>query len=212
MSESLEVKKRTETGTRPVMKLRSAGYVPAILYGHGEENVCLSVHKDAVATLIDHGSKLVKLTGEVVDTAILREVQWDSLGSDIIHLDFARVSNTEKVEMTVPVELHGEAVGTNNGGILNFSLHELTISCPANQIPEKIEVDISALNVNDSIHVSDLSLGGDIEIMVPETEIIVSVVEPKRGGAAAGDEETVDGSEPEVISKGSGEEGEAASS
>ncbi len=85
MIETIETQKRDARGTRQVMKLRGQGLVPAILYGHGEENICLAIREEAVATLIRHGSKLVNLTGEVKDTALLRDVQWDSLGSDIIH-------------------------------------------------------------------------------------------------------------------------------
>ncbi len=109
MIETIEAQVREAAGTRAVMKVRGKGLVPAILYGHGEANVCLSIKEEAVASLIRHGTKLVNLVGAVKDTALLRDVQWDSLGSEIIHLDFARVSQTELVEVTLPIELHGEA-------------------------------------------------------------------------------------------------------
>ncbi len=115
MIETIEAQVREAAGTRAVMKVRGKGLVPAILYGHGEANVCLSIKEEAVASLIRHGTKLVNLVGAVKDTALLRDVQWDSLGSEIIHLDFARVSQTELVEVTLPIELHGEAPACPKG-------------------------------------------------------------------------------------------------
>ncbi len=128
---TIETEKRDAVGTRAVMKLRGRGYVPCNLYGHGEANLCLSVKEDIVAKLIRTGSKLVSLTGAVKDTALLREVQWDSMGSIITHLDFARVSQSELVEVTLPVELRGEAPGLSEGGQLRFQSHTMAIRCPA---------------------------------------------------------------------------------
>ncbi len=116
MSETIEVKKRDLVGKRAVKKLRSQGLVPAILYGHGEENVNLCVRKEALGLVIRHGSKILSLTGDINDTALLREVQWDTFGTEILHIDLNRVSQSETVEVTLSVELHGEAPGLSEGG------------------------------------------------------------------------------------------------
>ena len=89
MIETIEVKKRDTKGSRAMIKIRQSGSIPAILYGHGEENVCLTVSLDTVNKLIKHGTKLVNLRGEITDTALLRSVQWSSMGDYIIHVDFA---------------------------------------------------------------------------------------------------------------------------
>ena len=126
MIESIEVKKRDVKGTRAMIKIRESGSIPAILYGHGEENVCLTLPLDTVNNLIKHGTKLVSLTGGVTDTALLRAVQWSSMGDRIIHVDFARVSQTEDVEVTIPIHLHGEAPGAlSAAGQLRFVTHEI---------------------------------------------------------------------------------------
>ena len=111
MIETIAVKKRDVKGSRAMIKIRESGSIPAILYGHGEENVCLTVSLDTVNNLIKHGTKLVTLSGDINDTALLRAVQWSSMGDYIIHVDFARVSQTETVEVSIPIHLHGEAPG-----------------------------------------------------------------------------------------------------
>lgn len=203
MSETLQVQKREATGSLAMRKLRQQGMIPAILYGHGEDNICLSLTSDAAGALIQHGSKLVNLAGGVNETAILRDVQWDSLGSRVIHLDFARVSQTEKVAITLPVELHGEAPGVSNGGILEFLVHEIEIECAANKIPEHIVAEISGLNVGDAVHASELSLPDGASLVGAPENVIVQVVEPKGSRGSGGDVAGEDAAtEPEVIAKG----------
>lgn len=203
-SETLQVNKRDALGSLACRKLRAEGLIPANLYGHGEDNVNLSVSASEVTNLIKHGTKIVSLQGDVKDTALVREVQWDAFGIDVIHVDLTRVSKSEKVEVTLPVELHGEAPGANAGGLVSVGVHELVILCPANAVPEQIEVNVSALNVGDSIHASDITLPDGAELVTPESEVVVQVAAPS--GAAAEEDADETGAEPEVISKGKGEE------
>jgi large subunit ribosomal protein L25 len=196
MIETLEVVKREAQGSWNVGKLRATGYVPAILYGHGEENVCLSVRKEAVAALIKHGSKLVSLTGSVKDTALLREVQWDTFGSNVIHLDLARVSQSETVEVTLPVQLHGE-IAAAGGGQLRFATHEITIRCPAASIPDHLTVEISGLQLGASIHVSEVKLPAGATPVTLGSVVVVQVVAP----AGSSDDAAAVAVEPELIRK-----------
>lgn len=176
MIETIEVKKRDTLGSRAMIKIRESGSIPAILYGHGEENVCLSVSLDTVNKLIKHGTKLVNLRGDISDTALLRAVQWSSMGDHIIHVDFARVSQTETVVVTIPVHLHGEAPGAmSSAGQLRFISHELSIRCPAVKIPEFITCDISQLQLGQAIHVSELKLPEGIEAVTPGSIVVVQV-------------------------------------
>ncbi len=197
-SETLEVKKRDELGSLASKRLRMNGEIPANLYGHGEANVNLAVKADALNTIIKHGTKLVSLTGGVTDTAILREVQWDVFGVDVIHVDFARVSQAEAVEVTLPVELHGEAPGSSEGGMLTFTSHELTIRCPAANIPDHLHVNIGGLHLGDVIHASDVQLPTGATMITPASEVVVQINRP--AGSSA-DEAATGGAEPELIRK-----------
>jgi len=178
MMENVEVQNRSGLGTRAVARLRGQGLVPAVLYGHGEANVCLSVKREALENLIKHGTKLVNLSGAAKDTAILREVQWDTYGTEILHVDFARVSQTEMVTITLPVELHGEAPGLSEGGQLRFATHELTIACPAVRIPEVIRVAVGNLGLGQAIHAGEVPLPEGARVVTPAEVVIVSVFKP----------------------------------
>ena len=204
MIETIEVKTRDAVGTSRVRKLRSTGLIPAVLYGHGESNVNLAIAKDAVNNVVRHGTKMLALTGAVQDTALLREVQWDSFGIDILHVDLARVSKDEAVEVTLPVELHGEAPGLGEGGQLKFTTHELTIRCPAGSIPEHLVVSVANLHLGQSVHANDVALPQGATMITPSTVVVVQVAQP----TAAGEEEAGAPAEPEVIGRDKEKEGE----
>lgn len=204
-SETLEVQKREHVGSLASRKLRREGGVPAILYGHGEANVNLTVKADAIGRIIQHGTKLLSLTGDVKDTALLKDVQWDAFGIDVLHIDLTRVSTSEKVEVTLPVELHGEAPGTSEGGQLVHAAHELTIACPASSIPEHLVVHLSNLHIGDAVHAGEIELPEGAEMITPASDVVVQINKPAGASDTDADEEGV-GAEPEVISKGKGEE------
>lgn len=197
-SETLEVKKRDELGSLASKRLRMNGEVPANLYGHGEANVNLAVKADALNAIIKHGTKLVNLTGGVTDTALVREVQWDVFGVDIIHVDLARVSQAESVEVTLPVELHGEAPGSSEGGMLTFTLHELTIRCPAASIPDHLHVNIGGLHLGNVINAGDVQLPAGATMVTPASEVVVQISRP--AGMSA-EETAAAAGEPELIRK-----------
>jgi len=195
MIETIEVKTREAVGSSRVRKLRETGLIPAILYGHGQENVNLAIAKDAVNKVIRHGSKMLALVGAVQDTALLREVQWDAFGIDILHVDLARVSKDELVEITLPVELHGEAPGLSQGGQLKFTTHELTIRCPAGVIPEHLVVSVAGLNLGQSVHANEVTLPAGASMVTPASVVVVQVAQP----VAEGEEAAAASSEPELI-------------
>ena len=187
MMENIEVQSRSGVGSRAVARLRGQGLIPAVLYGHGEANVCLAVKREALDGLIKHGPKLVNLTGAAKDTAILREVQWDTYATEILHVDFARVSASEMVTITLPVELHGEAPGLNEGGQLRFATHELTIACPAVRIPESIRVTISQLGLGQAIHAGEVTLPEGAKMITPNEVVVVTVFKPAGEATATAD-------------------------
>ena len=203
MIETIEVKTRDAVGTSRVRKLRATGLVPAVLYGHGESNLNLAISKDVVSRVVRHGTKMLSLTGAVQDTALLREVQWDAFGIDIIHVDLTRVSRDEAVEVTLPVELHGEAPGLGEGGQLQFVTHELHIRCPAGSIPEHLVVSLANLHLGQSVHANEVPLPEGATMVSPSSVVVVQIVQP---ASAEGEEAAATGAEPELIRREKGEE------
>jgi len=200
MAEVLTVEVRDVHGKRRVRRMRNSGAVPAVLYGHGQETVSLAVPAKELDAIVRHGGRMVSLTGGVSESALIRELQWDTWGQQILHVDFARISEHERIEVQLTVELRGEAPGVKDGGVLDHQVHELTIECEAGSIPEKISVNINSLELDGSILVSDLELPGGAKAIGSAETIIVQclapvIVEEEKEG------ESVAEAEPEVIGR-----------
>jgi large subunit ribosomal protein L25 len=137
--------------------------------------------------------------GGTTETVLIREVQWDHLGKEILHLDFARVSAEEIIETEVPLELRGHAPGIAAGGILEQVVHSVRIKCPAGAIPDSIKVDVSNLQVDQGVHVRELSLPPDVTVDAdPElllVHVVVRAAPPEPAAEAAAETPT----QPEVI-------------
>ncbi len=204
MAEVLEVQKRELVGSSATQKLRREGRVPAVLYGHGEESAHLSITERQVKSLIRHHSKTVELTGAIKDTALVSEIQWDPLGIDVLHLDLIRVNLKELVEVTVPVHVHGDPVGTREGGVLLVNLHEVEIRCPAGSIPENVGLNVSDLHLGGQMTVGDLEMPEGIELITAADTMVAHVEEPR----AEAEETEEESAEPEVINKGGEKEEE----
>jgi large subunit ribosomal protein L25 len=207
MAEQMMVELRRERGKLNNRRLRRDGKIPAVLYGHGEENVCLAVSAEAFRALLRHGSRLVDLAGAVSESAFIRDMQWDTWGTHVLHVDFTRISADEIVEVTVAIELRGEAPGVREGGVINQLIHDVEIACPAGAIPEKLQANINHLKLEESIPLSAISLPQGAKLLVEDLDaIVVECVVPQElpEEAAA---EAVSG-EPEVIGAKKEEEGE----
>jgi large subunit ribosomal protein L25 len=206
MALQLAVEQRDTQGKHRNRRLRQSGKIPGVLYGHGLECVSLSVAADVLASAIRHGSRLVSLTGAVNESAFIRDLQWDTWGTHIVHVDFTRISEHEIVEVRVPVELRGESPGVREGGVVVQHIHEVEIACPASVIPEKLDVNINHLMLNESVLLNALKLpegakvlAADMEAVV--VECIIPVEMPEEGEAVVG--------EPEVIGAKDKEEEES---
>ena len=198
MALQLAVESRDSRGRHRNRRLRQLGKIPGILYGHGLECVPLSVAADVLTAAIRHGSRLVSLTGAVNESAFIRDLQWDTWGTHIVHVDFTRISEHEIVEVRVPVELRGESPGVREGGVVVQHVHEVEIACPASVIPEKLAVNINHLLLNESILLGGLQLPEGAKILAADmeevvVECVVPVELPEEGAA-----EAVPG-EPEII-------------
>jgi len=205
MSDTLEVVPRKATGTRECRRLRRQGLVPAILYGHGEKCVGLAAKREAIEAVVRHGSRIVELKGAVKESALVRELQWDTYGIEPIHLDLLRVSKSDRIKVKVPIDLKGEAPGHRAGGIVTLLLHEIEIECTPDTIPEKVHAQVGKLELGGVIKLHDLELPKGARVVAEGDETVVSCTLPSKKG----EEAAVPGAaEPELIGRKPAEEGE----
>ena len=196
MAEQLKVVGRDSRGKHNSRRLRRAGNIPAVLYGHGLEPVALSVPTDDLDVAMRHGSRLVDLTGAVSESAFIRELQWDTWGTHIVHVDFTRISADELVRVELTIELRGEAPGVKEGGVVEQLVHQVEIECPAGNIPDKLHVNINHLKLNDSVLVKALELPEKSKVLGDLDAIVVHCIVPVEKPEEEGGEGVV---EPEVI-------------
>lgn len=204
MSEVLKVEVRQTRGKRHARRMRSAGMVPAVLYGHGEQNLSLSAAADQLQLVMRHGARVVDLEGAVSEKAFIRDLQWDVFGLEVLHLDLARVSADEKVEVELPVELRGEAPGVKDGGVVTQAVHHVRVECLVTAIPEKLSLRIHSLALGQSLLVKDLELPAGVTMLTEPETLIVQCAEPKAEAEAG--ELGAEGAEPEVIGRKAGDE------
>jgi len=216
---SLEIVPR-EISTRHNLKsVRAQGLVPAIFYGHGEKNITMSIDARKFDTLLHSGfgsNVLVSLKiGDGTKTAIIKDIQRDVITQKPIHIDFQAVSLKEKIEVNVSLHITGTAPGVKlSGGILEHILREVRVSCLPQDIPQAINVDVSALEINQALTVKDLPLIEGVDILTDPSGLIVNIVAPtvmeEAPAAATPEAAAATGAEPEVISKGKKEKEEGA--
>lgn len=202
MSEVFHVSLREVTGSRAMHKLRREGKVPAVLYGHGQPAVNLALGSDEVKGLVRHGARVVDLEGAVAEKAFVRELQWDTFGREVLHLDLARVSADERVTVEVQVELKGDAPGVKEGGVLDFVTHSVEIECLVVSIPEKLVLRLGGLKLDAHLNADAIELPAGATLISDPTTTIVSCAKPLEAVAAGAGE----GAEPEVIGRKAGEE------
>jgi len=214
----IKAKVRSEIGGRRPRRIRASGRVPAILYGSGTAQA-LELNGREIAEAL-HGSSsesvLVDLTVEAEGgattkkMALIREVQHDPLRDTIEHVDFHQVEENKKLRVEVPVHEIGEAVGVRTGGgILDHALRTLRVECLPKDLPERIDVDVSALEVGQAIHVGEVKLPSGVTVLnakeLPVFMVLLPTVEEEVKPAAEGAP-----TEPEVIREKKDVEGEAA--
>jgi large subunit ribosomal protein L25 len=198
---TLKAETRTGSGSRQADKLRKTGRTPGIVYGHKEANVSVSVGSDELDRLIrvQHARVLELDIAGKKETVLIRDLQWDHLGRVLLHVDFARVSASDRVKVTVPVELRNSPKATG-GGVLDQPLHALHIECSPIQIPDAIRIDITNLTLGAPIHVRELSLPEGVTVLEAPEAVVVQLklpgAEPEPVVAIA-----EPGTGPEVIKK-----------
>lgn len=202
--ETLNARKRTELGKNAVRQLRKVGDIPAILYGHKEEPVALTLSEHDVHLAINHGERLITLDidGEAT-SALFKDIQWDTYGREILHADFTRIDLNEIVEVVMPVRLVGTPMGVKNGGVLTQTTSEVTVRCPACYIPEELKVLVNGVKLNGKLHLSDIKLPRGSELVESLETVLCTCAElaeapePAEGDAAT---------EPELIGRATEDE------
>jgi large subunit ribosomal protein L25 len=201
MEQKLDAQARDASGKGGARKVRAAGRVPAVVYGHGADPLHVSVdsrelfhvlHTDAGANvLVD-----LQLDGQTILT-MPREIQRDLLRGRFVHVDFLRIARDETITVDVPVHLIGESRGVKEGGVLEHHLWNIQLECLPTNVPTAIEADISEIGMNESLKVSQLTLPEGVTLLTSEDETVVSVVPPQvlrvEEEEAAAEEEAAEG-------------------
>jgi large subunit ribosomal protein L25 len=221
---SLNAKVRTTRGKGVARKLRAAGEFPAVIYGHGREPVSLTINArefGRMAERIRLTSTVIEVTvdGKVAKT-IIREVQRHPLNREMLHVDFQELVAGEKITVSIPLKFIGTPEGVKTGGgILEEIMHQVHVLVDPANIPDHIDVDVTALTIGHSLHISDLKLPAGVEV-TDDPEQTIAVVAAPRAEEEAAPVATAEGAaapdaaaEPELIRKPKadeeGAEGEA---
>jgi large subunit ribosomal protein L25 len=215
---SIVVHKRDVTGTRATKRLRKSGLIPGVIYGHGNDAVLIAVEphvlREALHTSAGmHAVLDVTFEGQKRGhKAIVKELTLDSVKNNVIHIDLQEIRLDETIETTVSIRFEGEPKGVKAGGMLDESTREVTVKGLVTAIPEHLVVDVSELDMNETLQVSDLTVPEGIEIMAELDEVLCSVLPPRKVEEEVVEgEEAVEGvvaAEPEIVGKKE-EEGEA---
>ncbi len=203
---ALQVKARQTKGKKGAKGSRRAGLIPGIYYMHGQDSVLIQVDEKALRRVLLSDAKIidVSIDSGLQNKCIIREVQYDPVKGAPLHVDFMGVKLTEKVNVKVPVQATGSAVGVKEGGVLQMVFRELEIEALPLDIPEHIVVDVSALKINDGIKVRDLVID-KVKILADPDSVVVAVLPPRLEEVAPA-APTEEAKEPEVIGRAKKEE------
>lgn len=200
---------RTDLKKRASKQMRNEGQIPAVYYFHREKPLPLSVDVKELRSALHSGAHIIELhMGSKKHICIIRDLQHDPVSDEIIHADFMGITLQEDITVDVPIVVQGTAIGVKDfGGVLAQHLWEVEVKCKATDIPDNFTVDVSNLNIGDSIAVSDLPIPEHVEILTPSNSSVISVV--KATGLKTEEELAEEAAEPEEGEEG--EEGEEES-
>ncbi|HUU42437.1 MAG TPA: 50S ribosomal protein L25 [Planctomycetota bacterium] len=201
---TIKAEPRKEKGTQACRRLRQRGLVPGVVYGHGEPTVDIVMDDHDLRQVLHTGAHMfdLKVKGAADEKVLVKEVQYDSLGDAVIHLDLQRVSLTDTVEVTVPIVLVGTAIGAVHKGVVDQPLKELHIACTPDRIPDDVRLTVTDLDIDMMLLVKDIPLPEDVVATNAPDQVVVTVHPPVTEEEAEAKEEAaeVEGVlEPEVI-------------
>src|SRR5919112_4140212 len=183
----LTAKPRNELGSRANKRLRDSGFIPGVIYGHKEAVVPVTLPKKELVTHLNKGAHVFDLSLDgKAEKVLVKEVQYDHLGAEVIHVDFARVSADERVEVTVPLELKGTPKGEDDGGVLQQIVAELEIECLVTDIPSVIVHNVSEMKLDDVLHIKDVKLPPGVRALQDEDLVVAQVKATEEEAAPAG--------------------------
>jgi large subunit ribosomal protein L25 len=207
----LNAKIRENTGSKAAAKERKQGRIPAVVYGHKKETEAISVDEHNLVEGIHHGHRLMDIKiGRKIQKVLVKDIQYDHLGKNIIHADLVRVDITETVKVAVPIELKGTAKGTQEGGVITEHTDHLDIECQAADIPESIVVTVTDMDVGDTLHAKDVELPPGATLTSSPDILLVTCSLVAAAKAAEEIEEEEEPAAPEVITEAKEAEGETA--
>jgi large subunit ribosomal protein L25 len=215
IQQEVVIQRRTTMGTRPMRRLRQGPLIPGIVYGRAMEPIPVTVSRKALAKLLhtkagEHALVTLRLEdGKLWEKpALIQDLQHDPVDGHVIHVDFHAIALTEQIRVKIPVLLKGEPVGVKqDGAVLEQFLREVEVECLPTEIPEGVEVDVSALKIGETVHVRDLTPPKSAKLLSDPAGAIASVQQPK---VEKPEEEAAAVTEPEVIREKKKEEGKEA--
>lgn len=182
--------RRDTVGTKAMRALRADGRIPGVMYGRKQDNVNLTLDAITIHKIVDEASLVVELdiAGEKTHV-LLRGIERDHLGDQIQHVDFLRIDLADKVRVSVPLTFVGTAKGATRGGLLQIQKGLIPTNCPANAIPKGIEIEVTNLDIGDSLYFKDVPLPDGAELIANPKGIVVQCVQARRAAALAKAEE-----------------------
>ncbi len=203
----MKVSKREEAGTRSARRLRKKGLIPGVIYGHGEATESITLQEHEVELAILHGERLLEIDCEgKKQNVLIKDLQYDTFGQQVLHVDLARVHLDERVEVTVQIVLRGTPVGvTEEDGMLQQTAAQVRIECTVQAIPEEIVVMVTELKVGDALTRADLPLPDGAKLLDGPASPVASVRLVAEKEAEAPEEEAA-AAEPEVVGEEKPEE------
>lgn len=207
MATVLKASPREDLKGSATRKIRKSGYVPAVLYGNKIESQPVSVESvDFLKTVREVGKNglfSLDVSGKKKHQVMIHDLQIDPIKNEYLHIDFFEVDMTSEIDASVPVHLTGESPGEKAGGMVSHLMYEVAVKCLPSDIPEEISVDVSDLNIGDSIQIADIRSKVNVQITNEDEETIVTVQAP---AAEVEPEGTEDEAEPEVVGEAEKEE------
>jgi len=178
MEETLVLKgqKREGIGSKAAAKLRRQGRIPAIVYGHKQEPVAISLDEHNLVEGVHHGHRLIDVQlGKKHQKVLIKDLQYDYIGKNITHVDLMRVDVSEKVKVTVPIHIKdaAKAKGAQEGGIIQELIDSLEVECKVTNIPESIAVSVKKLDIGDTLHAEDIELPEGV-VLLTEPSVLVA--------------------------------------
>lgn len=191
----LTATKRTSAGNSPSRALRREGNIPAVLYGPGSESVSLSISSldlERALKMTSASQIIFNMTVQNAQsgsrTAMIKELQIHPMSRKFIHVDFYEISKDRKITVNVPVAVKGKSKGIEDGGMLQIIEREIEVLCLPFEVPESIQIDITDLEIGDSIHVKDLKIDGNLEIPADTNYTILTILSTKSDEKESGEE------------------------